>query len=421
MFAILTAEMFYDGYRCIPLRIEHDPDEEYTVVYIESQGQSDNYRDHGTALFPSSVNLSPPLERLATTTTYLFDRLKLTPNAARSTFLQLVANARYYHKLLVNEIQRLDEPAFKEQFGGDDPTLILRRVHKLEENFPPWDHRNVCFNIFYGKHNRWDYATSKLFIVLPSDLTALNSHDPSTHNFRLYFLCDNSMDAVAQKGAAQHVHLSEHPGYNLKQPQEFFRIYGDYVLRMLQLVRHGYSDNAYDIPSLDTDNIFWKNKPPTGSTLNNQNITLLVDRTIAYIEHSSPSRWIVEPGLTRNQSAAIRDFLEVQPGDNAEGNLHCHIDSNQYVMRLCQMHKEQYFDMNRLNDLRTYVDIRQGQVDMQYAKLSIELLSYTETKWFQSHLTDIRHHSTFSLNWLEHRLVGSGESEQGHRQKRTQW
>ncbi|KAF9385761.1 hypothetical protein CPB97_004497, partial [Podila verticillata] len=379
----------------------HDPDQEYTVIYIESQGQSDNYRDQGPALFPSSVNLSPPLERLATTTTYLFDRLKLTPNAARLTFLQLVANTRYYHMLLVNEIQRLDKAAFEAQFSGINRTLVMKHVHRLEENVPLWNRRNVYFNMFYGGHSRWDYATSKLFIVLPSDLNALDGHDPSTHRFRLYFLCDNSMDAVAQKGAPQHVHLSNHPGYNLKRPQEFFRIYGDYVLRMLQLVRFGYSDNTYYTPLLATKNILWKDKSPTGTTLSKQNITLLVDRAIAYIEHSSPPKWIVEPGMTRNQSAAIRDFLEVQPGDDAEGNLNRHIDSNQCVSWLCQMHKEQYFDWKLLKNLKKYLRGKQGHLDMQQAKLRVELKSHVEAEKFQRCIADSRHpfNLSITLNW----------------------
>ncbi|KAI9235064.1 MAG: hypothetical protein BYD32DRAFT_422011 [Podila humilis] len=384
-----------------PLRIEHDPDQEYTVTYIESQGQSDNYRDQGSALFPPSVILSPPLERLATTTTYLFDRLKLTPKAARSTFLQLVANTRYYHGLLVNEIQCLDEAAFEAQFGENDRTLVIGHVRSLEESVPLWDRRNVCFNMFYGGHSRWDYATSKLFIVLPTDLNALDGHDPSTHRFRLYFLCDNSMDAVTQKGTSQHVHLSKHPGYNLKRPQEFFRIYGDYVLRMLQLVKLGYSDNTYHIPSLATKNILWKDESPTGTTLSKQNITSLVDMAIVYIEHSSPCEWIVEPGMTRNQSAAIRDFLEVQPGDDAEGNLNRHIDSNQCVSWLCQMHKEQYFDWKLLRDLKKYLRGKQGHLDMQQATLRVELKSYIEAVKFQRRIADSRHpfNLSITLNW----------------------
>ncbi|KAG0018327.1 hypothetical protein BGZ82_000465, partial [Podila clonocystis] len=395
----------------IPLRIEHDPDDDYTVVYVDGEGlqlynyiqspQSDIYRDQGNTLIRTPMTLFAPLERLFTTTKYLFDRIKLTPNAARSTFLQLVANARHYHVLLVNEIQNLDEFGFRAQFPGTEQTSVLTRVQRLDEQVPEWDYRNICFNMFYGGHGKWDYATSKLFVVLPSDLESWDDNNPSTHQFRLYFLCDNSMDVLAKRGMPQHVHLSNHPGYILKQPQEFFKKYGDYVLRLMQLVRLGYSDNAYDIPAIDTFNILWKYKTHAGGNINRDTIRSLIEKAIAYIQKVSPPRWIMEPGLTRIQSAAIKDFLLVQHGDNAEGNLHRHIDSQQCVSWRCQRHKEQYFTQKLLEALKAHVGCKRGHVDMQQARLSVELRSYTESIGFQRLLTNIRMSFNLSmkLNW----------------------
>ncbi|KAF9381802.1 hypothetical protein CPB97_007571, partial [Podila verticillata] len=386
-------------YRHRPLRIEHDPDEEYTVVYIDGhEDWSDSYQHNGNDI-SSPVDLFAPLGRLVTTTMYHFDRLKLAPNAVRATFLQLVANARYYHELLVKEIEGLDEFSFRVQFGERDRALIMTQLRELEEQVPDWDYRNVYYNMFYRVQTKWDYATSKLFIVLPSDLKSWDDADSSTHLFRLYFLCDNRMDVVARSGLQQHVHLSNHPGYNLLQPQEFFCKYGDYVLRLLELVKHGYSDNAYDIPS-DTSAILWKFSH-TSSTLNRRTITSLVEKAIAHIQALSPPKWIMEPGLTRNQSAAIKDFLEVQGPDNTEGNLHRYIDSGQHVSWRCQMHKEQHFGWRHLKNLRTYIDGRRGRVDMQQGILQVQLKSFSETDQFHQHLSDIRHlfNLSIKLNW----------------------
>ncbi|KAG0082741.1 hypothetical protein BGZ93_009209 [Podila epicladia] len=384
----------------IPLRIEHDPDDDYTVVYINSQRpQSDVYQ--GNSLIPAPIHLFDPLERLFTTTKYLFDRLKLTPKAARATFLQLVANARYYHMLLVQEIQSLDEFGFRAQFPKTDRTSVLKRVQKLDEKVPEWDYRNICYNMFYGDHGKWDFATSKLFIVLPSDPDSLDDKNPSTHKFRLYFLCDNSMDPLARRRTSQHVHLSNHPGYILKRPQEFFEIYGDYVLRLLQLVRLGYSDNAYDIPAIDTFNILWKYKTQAGINLDKDTIRPLVEKAIAHIAKIAPPKWIMEPGLTRIQSAAIKDFLDVQHGDNAEGNLHRHIDSQQCVSWRCQRHKDQYFAQKPWEALKKHVGLKRGYIDMQQARLQIELQSHSESIDFQKLLTNIRQPFNLSIkmNW----------------------
>ncbi|KAF9311148.1 hypothetical protein BG003_007718 [Podila horticola] len=298
-------------------------------------------------------------------------------------------------------IQSLDDFGFRSQFPRIDRTLVLKRVQKLDEQVPEWDYRNICFNMFYGDHGKWDYATSKLFVVLPSDLDSWVDDNPSTHHFRLYFLCDNNMDVLAKRGMPQHVHLSNHPGYILKQPQEFFMRYGDYVLRLLQLVRLGYSDNAYDIPAIDTFNILWKYKTHAGSNLSRDTIRPLVEKAIAHIEKILPPKWTMEPGLTRSQSAAIKDFLVVQRSDNAEGNLHHHIDSQQCVSWRCQKHKEQYFAQKPLEALRAHVSCRRGHIDLQQARLRVELQSYTESAEFQKLLTNIRlpFNLSIKLNW----------------------
>ncbi|KAG0037179.1 hypothetical protein BGZ82_003024, partial [Podila clonocystis] len=377
------------------------PDEEYTVVYIDGQGvQSDNYRYQEDNSVASPIDFFAPLERLVATTMYLFDRLKLVPNAARETFLQLVANARYYHILLMEEIARLDESGFKAQFGEIDRAQVLIQLQELEDQLPDWDYRNVCFNMFYGVQTKWDYATSKLFIVLPSDLKSWDDQTPSTRNFRLYFLCDNRMDVVAQSRIPQHVHISNHPGYNLLKPQEFFEKYGDYVLRVLWMVKLGYSNNACDIPSIQTPSILWKHTHAS-SILTKCTIRKLVDKAIAHIEQISPPKWIMEPGLSRNRSAGIKEYFHVQEGDNAEGNLQRHIDSHQRVSWRCQVHKEQHFDWKHLIDLKGYVDGRMGHVDMQQARLQVSLQSYADSDQLQRRLAGITQSFNLSikLSW----------------------
>ncbi|KAG0094136.1 hypothetical protein BGZ93_007517 [Podila epicladia] len=254
--------------------------------------------------------------------------------------------------------------------------------------------------MFYGVQTTWDYATSKLFIVLPSDLNSWEDKNPSTHKFRLYFLCDNSLDIVAQSGIPQHVHFSNHPGYNLLQPEEFFKKYGDYVLRVLWMVKLGYSNNVCDIPSINTLSILWK-YTYTSSSVSKRTLRKLVDKVIAHIEHISPPKWIMAPGLSRDQSAGIKAYLQVQEGDNAEGNLQRHIDSHQCVSWRCQVHKEQHFNWRHLTSLKGYVDGRMGHIDMQQARLQVVLQSYAESYQLQRHLAGITQSFNLSikLNW----------------------
>ncbi|KAF8927942.1 hypothetical protein BGZ52_003916, partial [Haplosporangium bisporale] len=295
----------------------------------------------------------------------------------------------------------MDKVDINSLLDGKDGSQIVEEIRHLEKLVPDWNYRNICFNMFHGDHSRWDYATSKFFIVLPADSGSWENSDLSSCQFRLYFLCDNSKDGVSLTGVPQHVHLSNHPGYNLKRPREFFHMYGDYVLRVLLMVKHGYSDNMYDIPALDTYKILWKQDTHPGGNLIKYTIKNLIDGTIAYIQEISPPKWIMEPGLTRSQSAAIKTYLDIQNGGNAEGDLHQYIDYKQHVSWGCKVHKQQYSCCKSLTFLQDFVFGQGGCVNMQQARLDIALQSSIEASYFRFLLTGSKHsfNIAISLNW----------------------
>lgn len=57
-------------------------------------------------------------------------------------------------------------------------------------------------------NRKWSYATSSLFLVLLSDLDSWNDLDPSTYQFRLYFLCDTESEGGTFDGPPQPVYIS---------------------------------------------------------------------------------------------------------------------------------------------------------------------------------------------------------------------
>ncbi|KAG0038012.1 hypothetical protein BGZ82_001301, partial [Podila clonocystis] len=202
-------------------------------------------------------------------------------------------------------------------------------------------------------------------------------------------MCDNWRQHGALEDMPQHVHLSNHPGYVLKRQQEFFQAYGDYILRMLLMIKSGHVNSNYEIPPLDTCKVLWGCDPDTiGSHINKDTIGLLVEKAIAYLQRLSPPKWAAKLDLDRDQSATIRSFLDVQ--DNSEGNLYRYIDSTQRVFWICQAHERQYFDNESLEGLREVVQSHGGRVDMQKGKLKVELGSPTEAEQFRTVLKGCR-------------------------------
>ncbi|KAF9382809.1 hypothetical protein CPC16_009192 [Podila verticillata] len=195
---------------------------------------------------------------------------------------------------------------------------------------------------------------------------------------------------------------------NLKQPEEFFQKYGDYILRVLQMVKHGHTDDHYNIPPLNTLKILWNcDSNIIGSRLI-MDIEPLVDRAISYFQELSLPKWKEKIGLTRDQSDAIKTYLDVQDGDSfAESNLYRCITKEQRIYWKCKAHAHQYLNGQSLEHLREFVHCHGGHVDMQQARIRVELGSMSEADQFRTHLAEVKHAFDISikLSWMATRSV----------------
>ncbi|KFH63748.1 hypothetical protein MVEG_10441 [Podila verticillata NRRL 6337] len=338
---------------------------------------------------------------------YLYNYLEDFTASNTTHFRQAAANTRYYHSMVVEELERLDSGGVKVLVDDKDRGQLLDELHDLQQKVPEWDYRNICHNTLRDNNREYEYATSALFIVLPSELDSKKNSNPSTHQFRLYFLCDNCNQDATPEDLSQHVHLSNHPGHSLKRPEEFFQKYGDYILRVLQMVKHGYADDGYDIPPLDTLKILWNCDSNIIDSRLAMDIEPLVDRAISYFQDLSLPKWKESLGLTRDQSDAIEKYLDMQDGDSAESNLHRYISKIRSIYWKCEAHAHQYLNSQSLEHLREFAHHHGGHVDMQQAKIGVELGSIDEADQFQTHLAEAKHAFDISikLSWMATRSV----------------
>ncbi|KAF8926936.1 hypothetical protein BGZ52_005038, partial [Haplosporangium bisporale] len=301
--------------------------------------------------------------------------------------------------MLLEEIEKQDEIEASAPAVKKNQRPRLEKPSPLRNQMSNSDYRRACRGTLNDGGCKWDCALSKLFIVLPSDLDSWDGLNPSTHRFRIYFMCDNWNNHDSLTSLPQHIHLSNHPGYRLTRPQEFFHQYGDYALRLLLMIKHGYTSSSYEVPSLDTLKIFWKPEI-FGRNPISDNIEYLVDMAIDYLEELSPPTW-KQLGLSRSQSATIKTFLIVEDGDNTEGNLHRYISSAQFVCWRCDAHAQQYLNREYLVQLREFICGLGGIIDMQQAVIKINIGSTSETDKFLSLLDSANHRFNIfiKLNW----------------------
>lgn len=384
------------------------------MIYSGAQGQHgtkgsqhSKRQNHQTstvkATYSSDRNLLTPLALFFGAATEIYN--SLTSSISRRRFRQTVANARYYSAMLVWEIELLEGTGPKALVNGMDRCQMLDSLREWEKKLPRLDYENVCWNMLPRMDHRWNFAASKLFIVLPSGLDSWIDSDPTTHQFRFYYLCDLCKYDDARKLVPQHpqhAHLSNHQGYDLNRPLEFFAAYGDYVLRVLHMVKRGYSDDRYEVPPLDTFKILWDCTPDlTSSHFTEDNIETLLDKAIKYLQDLSPPVWRTSLRLTFRQSARIKSHLDVQDGDNAEGNLYRHIDSERHVSWVCQIHHQGSIIQEHLEKLTEFIDSLGGYVDRRQAMIKVELGSASNAAQFCTLLTNAKYTCDISikLNW----------------------
>lgn len=187
-----------------------------------------------------------------------------------------------------------------------------------------------------------------------------------------------------------HMHFAHHPGYILNRPQEFIRAYGDYVLRMLHIVRKGCeiprsrrSNVDSDLPNETLENQSDSARLNSVSHLT-QEIRSLVDMAIKYLERLSPPRWYPRLPLTRLQCVGIKAFLDIPESDNATGNLRRFISDSRKICWMCQEHAYLHPFSEHLERLSEFANSHSGNLDLQLTSLHIILQSESDLDQFCS-------------------------------------
>lgn len=285
---------------------------------------------------------------------------------------------------------------------GQSRNQILNQIQQHEDQMQAWYHYITCSKIL-NEANSWANETSTLFIILPSNIDLWDA-DPVTHTFRLYFLC-NVQRCYSLPGLSHHTHIS-HQGYDLKRSLEFIQLYGDYVLQVLGMIKHGHSDYSTEVPPLDSLEVLWGYDTNAGP-LSEITLEPLVDKAITYLRSLLLPKWTIDDPY--HPGTDVRDFLEAS-NNKANGDLCRIFDDSHRGYWMCQSHAYQHLDPEPLEALQSFVGSHGGQVDLQMATIKVVLESMAEAVQFLTLLTDTKHifNIALKLSWKATRLYLRG-------------
>ncbi|KAF9362412.1 hypothetical protein BGX34_006231 [Mortierella sp. NVP85] len=227
-----------------------------------------------------------------------------------------------------------------------------------------------------------DPLRSRLFIVLPGDSSLDEGRrNPDSRPFRVHLLCECGSHSMAKETKRIHeVHMTNHPGYDIKNPKEFFDKYGSYVLTMMYMAKYGVESSGFVVPP--SAHIATKTKEGQENPDSiKENIDRLVDVTITYLEattHSfdndagTTSQWNVGP----TDLGELESHLEISEGEHFPSDPFQLTTQGGHRLWLCSEHYLEWAKRH-VNDIVKAIG---GAHTEEYGNINIRI---TSTKAFR--------------------------------------
>ncbi|KAF9301655.1 hypothetical protein BGZ74_006439 [Mortierella antarctica] len=316
----------------------------------------------------------------------MLDWLRIKSFRNKDEFLQSLAAEQYFLKTVLSSLTKVNT------CDGS----VQREVEKIRQEIAKLDqqrqqgillHRNEL--MLLKAYGQMRHPPNQLFIVLPENLSQWDPLDSTTHTFRLYFMCNNTNDSVwsQEYEPSNHIHITSHPGYAIEQPQKFLRQYGQHVLHVLDVVKHGFYYLHFNIPELDTFEIL---KSADGTVplhdLSKDNIGSLVDTAIAYIQALPVVKWETKTLSDGPSLCEVTTYLQVPDGDRGAGDLYRCQNDKHWTRWVCKEHRP---DEPGVQAIKKFLDSQEGTIDLPNRTMSIRLTSTSQAFRFAEALKNI--------------------------------
>ncbi|KAG0020121.1 hypothetical protein BGZ82_011691 [Podila clonocystis] len=243
-----------------------------------------------------------------------------------------------------------------------------------------------------------EYPIPRLFIVLPEEPAKYDPGNWFRTKFRLHFICECGEHTEASNSKIpHHLHLAKHEGYLVREPTEFFKKYGPFLLLMLELIKVGTSIAGHVVPTLAslkvvelTDSV--KQSVELVTTKINYSLEC-IDNQLAKAHSSSPGNFAdTDPQATMTQQdlanylndveglegvelRQLGSFLKTSEEENLLGNLYRMTTLDGHVKWVCCDHYRASYQEKHTQNLRDVVKLAQGEFDEQLGRITIALTS----------------------------------------------
>ncbi|KAF8980068.1 hypothetical protein BGZ46_004656 [Entomortierella lignicola] len=238
----------------------------------------------------------------------------------------------------------------------------------------------------------------RLFIVLPK---TTRLHDrmkkPFFNQFQLFFLCECGAHTLSKGTKLKHeIHFTNHAGYALDRPIEFFQKCGSYILAMMLAVKHGVTAPGHVITPLAYLNFAKKFNSSQKDDALTKN-TALMDAMITFLQEQDGDHLgretdscSVHSELDSTSTAEmeglqeLKSYLRVPDQDNGFGGLCRFVTPEGHVKWICSEHYREIYKAAAIKQLQNIVKSNNGIFNLAEGKIIITLISNSSAKQLYS-------------------------------------
>ncbi|KAG0344281.1 hypothetical protein BG004_004594 [Podila humilis] len=286
---------------------------------------------------------------------------------------QVEANIQHLCKIAVTAFNDLTEQEDEELLllEGKGKQQFMKELEEVKSDLPRQLYLLAGQSMFF--HTWWGSGkpAPTLFVVLPEDVNTWKETDPSTHTLRLHFLCD-FLPLRADETPLEHafMHLTSHEGYQITQPEEFLERLGDYILRLLTMLKYGVERLQHRLPPLHEVQAPWEDTESLGPYHDRELLQSRIDIAISHLSKLSSLARFYDIKLQPDGTHNVKKYLDCKD-ENATGNL-CH---NKLQRWMCRYHLDQVVGHGVLQQLGDFVLSRNGLLDIHQGTIRLTLAS----------------------------------------------
>ncbi|KAG0371355.1 hypothetical protein BC939DRAFT_524414 [Gamsiella multidivaricata] len=233
-----------------------------------------------------------------------------------------------------------------------------------------------------------EYPVPRLFVVLPKDSTRWDSDNLFQNKFRLYFLCEcGDHTKSSQSKIPHHIHLAKHEGYDIERPREFFRRYGHYVLKLLQMLKYGVAVGGFAVPALVPSRVGESVRRNNTYSVDGYSFDIepSVNQAIEFLQALLTDGEVTPNGIRHpddmmeslegSDLRRLGAFLKNKDEDHVLGNLYRVVTNQGHVKWVCLDHYRETYNTLAMRELEDIATVNGGLVDEHYGRVVIALYS----------------------------------------------